>query len=102
MGCGATYDRAPFPDGPNLYKGLRAFDAGDADSFAGRERIVADLLRRIGAPGRSGRVVTLVGPSGSGNRRGVAISIEGIAFRKPRSVRARRDGVVDTSEWGST
>lgn len=51
---------------PNPYKGLRAFDAGDADSFAGRERIVADLLRRIEESGRSGRFVALVGPSGSG------------------------------------
>ncbi len=50
----------------NPYKGLRAFDASDADSFAGRERIVADLLRRVEEPGRSGRFVALVGPSGSG------------------------------------
>ncbi len=51
---------------PNPYKGLRAFGAGDANSFAGRERIVADLLRRIDESGHSGRFVALVGPSGSG------------------------------------
>lgn len=66
VGVAETADTAPRAIVPNPYKGLRAFEASDADSFAGRERIVADLLRRSGESGRSGRFVALVGPSGSG------------------------------------
>ena len=47
----------------NPYKGLRAFQKDDAADFYGRERLVAEVLRRIGG---DGRLVALVGPSGSG------------------------------------
>lgn len=47
----------------NPFKGLRAFDEADAPVFFGRERLVADVLRRIG---RGASFVALVGPSGSG------------------------------------
>ena len=47
----------------NPYKGLRAFSAEDAADFFGRDDVVADVLSRL----RSGlRLVTLLGPSGSG------------------------------------
>jgi len=51
-------------DGPPAcpYKGLAAFDVGDADLFFGRERLVADVVARLaGAP-----LLGVVGPSGSG------------------------------------
>jgi len=47
----------------NPFKGLRAFGEDDASVFFGRERLVADVLRRITG---GTRLVALVGPSGSG------------------------------------
>jgi basic membrane lipoprotein Med (substrate-binding protein (PBP1-ABC) superfamily)/DNA-binding SARP family transcriptional activator len=47
----------------NPFMGLRPFDEADAASFVGRERLVADVVRRVGD---GERLVTLVGPSGSG------------------------------------
>lgn len=46
----------------NPYKGLRAFAEDDAVDFHGREALVDDLIQRIA----SNRLVTVVGPSGSG------------------------------------
>jgi serine/threonine protein kinase/WD40 repeat protein/DNA-binding SARP family transcriptional activator len=46
----------------NPYKGLRAFLETDALDFYGRDSLVDDLLRAVGAH----TVVTIVGPSGSG------------------------------------
>ena len=50
----------------NPFKGLRPFDAADADDFYGRGRLVDRLVARLGEPGARGRFVGLVGPSGSG------------------------------------
>ncbi len=46
----------------NPYKGLRPFQEADAADFAGRDRLVSELLRAVG----DHRLVTVVGPSGSG------------------------------------
>ncbi len=50
-----TADRCP-------WRGLAAYDVADAPWFAGRERLVAELLARVAGS----RLVTLVGPSGRG------------------------------------
>ncbi|MFN3216508.1 MAG: extracellular solute-binding protein [Acidimicrobiales bacterium] len=50
----------------NPYKGLRSFASVDASDFHGRERLVERLVARLGEPGRRGRFVAVVGPSGSG------------------------------------
>ena len=47
----------------NPYKGLLAFQEDDAADFYGREGLIADVLRRVDS---GGRLVALVGPSGSG------------------------------------
>ena len=47
----------------NPFKGLHAFQESDAEDFFGRDRFVADVLRRLGD---GVRLVALVGPSGSG------------------------------------
>lgn len=47
----------------NPFRGLRAFGEDDTAVFHGRERLVADVLRRIG---EGAPLVALVGPSGSG------------------------------------
>ncbi len=46
----------------NPYKGLRAFEEGDAADFFGRERLTEHLVERVGAT----RFLAVVGPSGSG------------------------------------
>ena len=46
----------------NPYKGLRAFEEGDAEDFFGREELVEQLLERLGQT----RFLAVVGPSGSG------------------------------------
>ncbi len=57
----------------NPYKGLRAFTADDAGDFFGRDRLVDELVKDIGAllvptqpTSESGRLLTIIGPSGSG------------------------------------
>ena len=47
---------------PNPYKGLRAFEEGDAPDFFGREELVEELTKRLGHT----RFLAVVGPSGSG------------------------------------
>ena len=44
------------------YKGLAAFQAEDAESFFGREQLVAELVHRL----QQHRVLVVAGPSGSG------------------------------------
>lgn len=46
----------------NPYKGLRAFAEDDAIDFHGRDSLIDELLHRVAAH----RLVTIVGPSGSG------------------------------------
>jgi len=53
---------APTGVSRNPYKGLRAFDEGDAADFYGRDELVASLVAAVSEH----RFVTVVGPSGSG------------------------------------
>ena len=46
----------------NPYKGLRAFQESDATDFHGRDALVEDLIEILA----SGRILAVVGPSGSG------------------------------------
>ena len=46
----------------NPYKGLRAFEEGDAPDFFGREELVGELVKRV----KQSRFLAVVGPSGSG------------------------------------
>lgn len=57
----ATGDRA-VPSDTCPWRGLASYEVEDADWYAGRERLVAELLARVA----SGRVVAVVGASGSG------------------------------------
>lgn len=50
----------------NPYKGLRAFDESDAEDFHGREAVIEAILDRLCRRGPPGRVVLLVGGSGTG------------------------------------
>jgi hypothetical protein len=51
----------------NPYKGLRAFTQADAADFFGRDTLTQDLLDRVKAASTSNaRLLTVIGPSGSG------------------------------------
>lgn len=50
----------------NPYRGLEAFQRADAHQFFGRDRLVDELVEVLRRPGSAGRLVTVVGPSGSG------------------------------------
>ncbi|MCJ7709705.1 MAG: AAA family ATPase, partial [Chloroflexi bacterium] len=63
----ATLDVTRPSSGPrNPYKGMRSFGEADALDFFGRETFAARLLERLDAVSRAGRLLLLVGPSGSG------------------------------------
>lgn len=51
---------------PNPYKGLRAFDEADAADFFGRADLVDEILARLRRDDVRGRLVLVVGGSGSG------------------------------------
>jgi basic membrane lipoprotein Med (substrate-binding protein (PBP1-ABC) superfamily)/DNA-binding SARP family transcriptional activator len=72
---------------PNPFKGLHAFGESDVATFFGRERLVADVVRRVAS---GARLVTLVGASGSGKS---SVLHAGL-------VPAIRKGAIDGSpEW---
>lgn len=62
----AAADRGDTTPIRNPYKGLRAFSEEDAADFFGREGQVRALLERLDSRGADGRLLVLVGPSGSG------------------------------------
>ena len=51
---------------PNPYKGLRAFDEADAADFFGRRDLVDEVLARLARDDQRGRLVLVVGGSGTG------------------------------------
>ena len=68
----------------NPYKGLRAFEEGDAVDFFGREELVEELVKRV----KQTRFLAVVGPSGSGKSSVVrAGSDPGAPARRDRRVR---------------
>ena len=71
----------------NPYKGLQPFAEGDAEDFFGREALVERLLGTIAA---GGRLVALVGPSGSGKSSIVAAGL---------IPRLRRGAVPGSDRW---
>jgi WD40 repeat protein len=56
----------PVHERPNPYKALRAFDEPDAEDFFGRDGLVDEVLARLTGGGPRGRLVLVVGGSGSG------------------------------------
>lgn len=54
------------PEPTNPYKGLRAFQTGDARDFYGREKLVQRLVRHLDGHDATSRFLAVVGPSGSG------------------------------------
>ncbi len=74
----------------NPYVGLRSFQESDAEMFFGRRRLVKEMLTRLAEPGVRGRLVAVIGASGSGKSSIVQAGL----------VPALREGGVDDSvEW---
>jgi serine/threonine protein kinase/WD40 repeat protein len=63
---GATVTTGHLPEPENPYKGLRAFQAADAQDFFGREKLTQKLLSRLQEDVQFKRFLAIVGPSGSG------------------------------------
>lgn len=74
--------------GPNPYKGLRAFQEADAADFFGRSALTAELVQVLSRDDHEGRLLTVVGPSGSGKSSVVRAGL----------IPALRDGALPGSE----
>ncbi|MGH3347248.1 MAG: BTAD domain-containing putative transcriptional regulator [Nocardioides sp.] len=74
----------------NPYKGLRAFEEADADDFFGREDLVDEMVDRLREDGLRGRLVLVVGGSGSG---------KSSVVRAGLLPRIRRGDVIGSQQW---
>ncbi|HEU5084671.1 MAG TPA: BTAD domain-containing putative transcriptional regulator, partial [Acidimicrobiales bacterium] len=74
----------------NPYKGLRAFDEGDAEDYHGRAALIDELLRRLAGDGLASRLVLVVGGSGTG---------KSSAVRAGLLPRVRRGDVAGSQRW---
>ena len=74
----------------NPYVGLRAFDEGDADRFFGREALVDRMLDHLRRPAPEGRILAVVGASGSG---------KSSAVRAGLLPALRRDRLPGSGDW---
>ena len=75
---------------PNPYKGLRAFDEADAADFFGRADLVDEILARLGRDDLRGRLVLVVGGSGTG---------KSSVVRAGLLPRVRRGDVPGSEQW---
>lgn len=75
---------------PNPYKGLRAFYEADTVDFFGRADLVDEILARLRHDDLRGRLVLVVGGSGSG---------KSSVVRAGLLPRVRRGGVPGSSRW---
>lgn len=75
---------------PNPFKGLRAFEEADAGDFFGRDHLVDELVDRLRDDGRRGRLVLVVGGSGSG---------KSSVVRAGLLPRVRRGDVPGSERW---
>ncbi len=84
----------------NPYKGLRAFGESDAADFFGREALVDELLQRLAGDGVTGRLVLLVGASGSGKSSVVSAGL--LPRVRSGAVPRSEDWLVTTMTPGSS
>jgi WD40 repeat protein len=75
---------------PNPYKGLRAFDEADAADFFGRADLVDEILGRLGRDDLRGRLVLVVGGSGTG---------KSSVVRAGLLPRVRQGDVPESRQW---
>ena len=75
---------------PNPYKGLQAFDEADAADFFGRAELVDEILARLAGDDLRGRLVLVVGGSGTG---------KSSVVRAGLLPRVRRGDVPGSGQW---
>lgn len=78
------------------YRGLLPYDSGDADSFFGREREVAECLRKL----RDSGVLAVVGPSGVGKSSLVRAGVVAALLRSGAPVLTTSPGPRPTESLG--
>ncbi len=74
----------------NPFKALRAFREADTADFFGRNRLVARFIEVLSQPGSAGRLLAVVGPSGSG---------KSSVVRSGLVPQLRRGAVTGSSDW---
>jgi DNA-binding SARP family transcriptional activator len=74
----------------NPFKALRAFREADAADFYGRDRLVARFVDVLSRPGSAGRLLAVVGPSGSG---------KSSAVRSGLLPRLRTGAIAGSGDW---
>ncbi len=74
----------------NPFKALRAFREADTADFFGRNRLVARFIEVLSQPGSAGRLLAVVGPSGSG---------KSSVVRSGLVPRLRRGAVTGSADW---
>ena len=74
----------------NPFKALRAFREADAADFFGRDRLVARFIEVLTRPGSAGRLLAVVGPSGSG---------KSSVVRSGLLPRLRTGAVTGSADW---
>lgn len=74
----------------NPFKALRAFREADAADFFGRDRLISRFVEVLSQPGSAGRLLAVVGPSGSG---------KSSVVRSGLLPRLRRDAVSGSADW---
>ena len=74
----------------NPFKALSAFREADAGDFHGRDRLVARFVEVLERPGSGGRMLAVVGPSGSG---------KSSAVRSGLLPRLRHGAVAGSEDW---
>ena len=90
-------DDSPLPEPRNAYKGLRPFTAEDTKDFFGRDRLVDALVKDVQgqcaldkAIPEQGRLLALIGPSGSGKS---SILMAGLLPK------LQHGAIPDSKEW---
>ena len=78
----------------NPYKGLRAFQEGDAELFFGRTELIKQLIDQL----QSSRFLAIVGPSGSGKSSVVKAGLVP-KLRKPALSLTKGGEVARSEEW---
>ena len=80
----------PIGDLVNPFKALSAFRESDAADFYGRDRLIARFVDVLERPGSAGRLLAVVGPSGSGKSSAVRSGLLPIL---------RAGGVSGSADW---
>ena len=83
----------------NPFKALRAFREADSADFYGRERLITRFVDVLARPGTAGRLLAVVGPSGSGKSSAVRSGL--LPLLRSGAVAGSREWFITTMLPGS-